>query len=99
MMVFTMVMTYIVTKAVSLFMDVRVTEEGKRFGLDATQHREKAFHVRHIAPLTNLFAEKIPKSADSLRIIKLTEYRLDLSFIIKFNIFTESKKWIMNWMP
>lgn len=43
---FTMVMTYSVIKVVSLFMDVRVTEEEERFGLDATQHGEKAFYVR-----------------------------------------------------
>lgn len=43
---FTMIMTYVVIKVVGLFMDVRVTEEEERFGLDATQHGEKAFHVR-----------------------------------------------------
>ena len=36
---------YAVIKVVSLFMDVRVSEEEEQFGLDATQHGEKAFHV------------------------------------------------------
>jgi Amt family ammonium transporter len=41
-----MVMTYIVIKAVGLIMPVRVSEAEEEFGLDATQHGEKAFHVR-----------------------------------------------------
>lgn len=43
---FTMVATYAVIKVVGLAMDVRVSEQEEEFGLDATQHGEKAFHVR-----------------------------------------------------
>ncbi len=40
---YTMVMTYIVLKVVSIFMDIRVTPEDEEAGLDASQHGEKAF--------------------------------------------------------
>jgi len=43
---YTMIMTYVVFKAVGFFMKVRVSEEDEKSGLDATQHGEKAFALR-----------------------------------------------------
>ena len=40
---YTMVMTYLVLKAVSYFMEVRVSAEDEEQGLDASQHGERAF--------------------------------------------------------
>jgi len=43
---YTMIMTFVVFKAVSMFMKVRVSETEEKSGLDATQHGEKAFVLR-----------------------------------------------------
>lgn len=44
--VYTMIMTYVVFKAVNFFMPIRVSEAEEKTGLDATQHGEKAFILR-----------------------------------------------------
>ncbi|MDD3019976.1 MAG: ammonium transporter [Alphaproteobacteria bacterium] len=43
---YTMIMTFIVFKVVSMFMKVRVSETEEKSGLDASQHGERAFVLR-----------------------------------------------------
>ena len=43
---YTMIMTFVVFKVVSMFMKVRVSETEEKSGLDVTQHGEKAFVLR-----------------------------------------------------
>lgn len=42
--IFVAVVTYIVAKAINLFVPLRVSEEDESMGLDLTLHGEKAYH-------------------------------------------------------